>query len=190
MSGGGVIDSKVANFFSTFDHLLDCPTAITAAIESCKEVKKERDRARKRGEVGTVGGHQRVLLIFGANWSPACAKLKEVIEQDPVKPVLDAHFSVILIDVEGPFNIDLNKAYGEPIMLGVPSIVILNEEGEAMCKVGTNTFETDAITAGSLPLFSTPYSAEALVKFLDKYKYEEARPEDVSPSSSEDEGGE
>lgn len=71
-----------------------------------------------------------VLLDFGANWCPDCRALSAHFNDAKVKPVLEAHFLVVPIDVgRWTKNLELSKQYGDPIKKGIPALVLLDRDG-------------------------------------------------------------
>ena len=75
--------------------------------------------------------HKRVLLDFGANWCPDCLVLSMHFDNAQVKPFLDQHFVVVKIDVgKWDKNLEIAKQYGNPIKLGIPAVVVLDEDGK------------------------------------------------------------
>jgi len=88
----------------------------------------------------------RVLLDFGANWCPWCHRLHQVFTADEaVRRSLAAGYVVVMIDVnrrKGPArNAAVNAAYGDPIKLGLPVLVVLDGEGRPLVTQETGAFE-------------------------------------------------
>ena len=75
--------------------------------------------------------HKRVLLDFGANWCPDCIVLALHFGNAQVKPFLDQHFVMVQIDVgKWDKNLKISEHYGNPIKLGIPAVVVLDENGK------------------------------------------------------------
>jgi protein disulfide-isomerase len=71
-----------------------------------------------------------VLLVFGANWCPECRRLDSSIHDDAGR-LGDKRFEIVKVDV-GHFdkNIDLARAYGNPIRKGIPGAAIVSADRE------------------------------------------------------------
>jgi len=77
--------------------------------------------------------HKRVLLQFGANWCGWCHKLHKLCETDAaIAAKLKAAYVVVLVDVNKHHNDDTNKKYGNPTRFGLPALVILDAQGNAL----------------------------------------------------------
>jgi thiol:disulfide interchange protein len=77
--------------------------------------------------------HQRVLLQYGANWCGWCHRLHRLFETDQdIANKLKADYVVVLIDVNGEHNKDVDEKYGQPTRFGLPAIVILNAQGNQL----------------------------------------------------------
>lgn len=81
--------------------------------------------ARARAE------HKPALLIFGANWCEDCRALDAALHGDKTAALMARHFVVAKVDV-GNFdrNLDIAKAYGNPIKKGIPAAVLLSPDGQ------------------------------------------------------------
>jgi alpha-D-xyloside xylohydrolase len=72
-----------------------------------------------------------LLLIFGAEWCPDCTALEILLTSDAVSPYVNEHFLLLKIDVFTRFtNRGVVETYGSPTSRGIPSIVILNGDGQ------------------------------------------------------------
>lgn len=77
--------------------------------------------------------HKRVLLQFGANWCGWCHRLHKLFANDrEIAAQLAANYIVVLIDVNGGHNQDIDEKYGNPSDLGLPAIVVLDEKGNLL----------------------------------------------------------
>ena len=75
--------------------------------------------------------HQRVILVFGANWCYDCHVLDQAFHQPDVAPLLAKNFRVVHVDIgdDGKKNNDLAAEYKVPLEKGVPALAILNPDG-------------------------------------------------------------
>ena len=68
-----------------------------------------------------------ILLDFGANWCVDCVVLDKLMDDPSVQPYLRENFHVVKIDVGNwDRNLDINQQYQNPIMHGIPAVVILD----------------------------------------------------------------
>lgn len=91
-------------------------------------------RAAIRAALGAVGaGPRRVLIVFGANWCEDCRSLDQALKSGRNAELLAREFEVVKVDV-GRFdrNLDVAKAYGDPIRKGIPAAVVLSADGRVL----------------------------------------------------------
>ena len=94
--------------------------------------------------VRPVGGHRRrarrpasadgkpVLLDFGADWCPDCVVLSRMFDDPSFADYLDG-VHVVRIDVGyWDHNLDVSKQYGDPIVVGIPAVVLVSPTGETL----------------------------------------------------------
>jgi thiol:disulfide interchange protein len=87
-------------------------------------------------------GHKRVLLKFGANWCGWCHRLHRLFEKDPqIAALLKEKYVVVLVDVDQGHNADVVKEYGNPTRLGLPVLVVLDEDGKMLTTQDTGKLE-------------------------------------------------
>jgi thiol:disulfide interchange protein len=90
--------------------------------------------------------HKRVLLKFGANWCGWCHKLHDTFakEKDLSRELL-YEYVVVHIDVDKvdgkPHNAAIVEKYGNPIKLGLPVLVVLDEDGKQLTTQETGSLE-------------------------------------------------
>lgn len=74
-----------------------------------------------------LGGHKRLLLLFGANWCPNCRRLDATLKQPEISGYLEGNYTLVKVDV-GNFdkNLDLLRRYGLQKKNGIPSLVIVD----------------------------------------------------------------
>jgi thioredoxin 1 len=74
-----------------------------------------------------------VLLEFGANWCADCRVLAAVMADAPLAERITARYLVVRIDVGyWDRNLDVVKAWGNPIAKGIPSIVVVDATGSVL----------------------------------------------------------
>lgn len=78
--------------------------------------------------------HKRVILVFGGNWCYDCHVLDSAFHQPDAKPLIDANFEVVHVDIgdDGKKNADLVKQYNIPLDKGVPAIAVLDSDGKLL----------------------------------------------------------
>ena len=75
--------------------------------------------------------NKHVLIEMGANWCPDCRALGRYFQREDIKVWLDERFIVVAVDVgEWDKNLEIAEKYGNPISEGIPSLVVLNANGE------------------------------------------------------------
>src|SRR5262249_10491423 len=86
--------------------------------------------------------HRRILLDFGGNWCGDCKVLDLYMHDDKNKPLIDANFIVVHINV-GRFdaNLDLAEKYEIPLKRGVPALAVLSENGKLLYSQKNGEFE-------------------------------------------------
>jgi thiol:disulfide interchange protein len=94
--------------------------------------------------------HRRILLDFGGNWCGDCKVLDTYMHNDNNKPLIDANFVVVHINI-GRFdaNLDLAEKYEIPLKRGVPALAVLSEHGELLYSQKNGEFEAMSGMASS-----------------------------------------
>lgn len=74
-----------------------------------------------------------VLLIFGANWCEDCLVLDQALKTGRNAALVKGEFEVVKVDV-GRFNrnLDITRAYGDPIKKGIPAAVVLSADNRVL----------------------------------------------------------
>jgi len=74
-----------------------------------------------------------VLVIFGANWCEDCRALDKALHEGRNAELVNREFKMVKVDV-GRFdkNLDVAKAYGDPIKKGIPGAAVLSPEGSVL----------------------------------------------------------
>lgn len=100
-----------------------------------------------------------VLLDFGANWCPDCRILSIFLEDESIRPFLNAKYHLVTIDTgRKDKNLDLVQQYGNPIANGIPAVVILKPDGTMV----TSTKEGSLANARTM-------KKEEVLDFLTKW---------------------
>lgn len=104
--------SAVAAVNLPYDEKADAPSDVHNALERAHDSDKS------------------VLLVFGANWCLDCRELDKAMHGKSARQI-DEKFIVVKVDV-GNFdkNVELAKAYGNPIKKGIPAAVILSADNK------------------------------------------------------------
>jgi len=118
------------------------------------EIKEAEEKAAKE--------HQRILLVFGANWCYDCHVLDLAFHR-PDFALAMAGYEVVHVDIgpDGKKNAELAKEFQVPLDKGIPALAVLEGDGKLVVSQKNGEFED----ARSL----TP---EALLEFLNKWKPE------------------
>jgi len=83
-----------------------------------------------------------VLLQFGANWCGWCRKLHKLFETDErIREELEDAYVVVLVNVDGDHNKDIDLKYGHPTQYGLPAIVVLDDDGKSLTVQDTGKLE-------------------------------------------------
>jgi thioredoxin 1 len=78
-------------------------------------------------------GQLPVLVIFGANWCEDCRVLDRALKSGRNATLMAREFEVVKVDV-GRFNrnLDVARAYGDPIKKGIPAAVVLSFDNRVL----------------------------------------------------------
>ena len=124
-----------------------------ADADAHAEIKEAEERAAR--------AHNRLQLVFGANWCFDCHVLDLAFQGPDLAPVLAANYELVHIDL-GPDehkNADLVQQYDIPLDKGVPALAVADSDGKLVVSQKNGEFE-DA--RGLTP--------EVLMEFLNKWK--------------------
>ncbi len=97
-----------------------------AAADPRRDLQRALEAARRE--------HKRVLVVFGANWSPDCRVLDDAFHAGGKTDALVAsRFEVVHVDV-GRFdrNLDFARRYGDPVGKGIPSVVVVTPSNQVV----------------------------------------------------------
>jgi thioredoxin 1 len=74
-----------------------------------------------------------VLLIFGANWCIDCRELSANMVKSPLSDLIRQRYVVVKVDVGNwNKNLDVVKAWGDPIAKGIPGVVVADPNGSTL----------------------------------------------------------
>lgn len=115
--------------------LLVACLAASAALAAPLPYDEAADaKADVKGTLGEAkASHMPVLVIFGANWCLDCRALDKALHEGRNAELVNREFKVVKVDV-GRFdkNLDVAKAYGNPIKKGIPGAAVLSPEGKVL----------------------------------------------------------
>jgi hypothetical protein len=119
-------------------------------------------RSEIKEAVGRAGkDHQRVILVFGANWCYDCHVLDQAFHQEDIAPLLKKSFQVVHVDIgdDGKKNNDLAQQYDVPLERGVPALAILGADGKLLYSQKNGEFEK-----------ARALDPDEVIAFLNKWK--------------------
>jgi protein disulfide-isomerase len=74
-----------------------------------------------------------ILLVFGANWCIDCRELSANMTKAPLSDLIDRRYVVVKVDVGNwNRNLDIVKAWGDPIAKGIPGLVVFDPHGAVL----------------------------------------------------------
>ena len=125
-----------------------------ADADARAEIKEAEEEAAK--------GHQRILLVFGANWCYDCHVLDLAFRRPDFAPVM-AGYRVVHVDIgeDGKKNADLAKQFQVPLDKGVPALAVADSEGKVLVSQKNGEFEN-----------ARAMTPQTLLEFLNKWKPE------------------
>ena len=81
-----------------------------------------------------------VLIDFGAGWCPDCKVLDALLRDESVAPFFNANFRWVVVDVGyRDKHLDVAAAHRAPVDKWIPSVVVLNGNGETIAISGGGT---------------------------------------------------
>ncbi|HEV2290074.1 MAG TPA: thioredoxin family protein [Candidatus Acidoferrales bacterium] len=104
--------------------------------------------------------HKRVLLDFGGNWCYDCHVLDASFHYPAIERILDPNYVVVHINI-GQYdkNLDLAGKYQIPLKKGVPSLAVLDANGNLLVSQKQGDFEN-----------TTKIAPKDVENFLEKWK--------------------
>lgn len=117
------------------------------------EIKDAETKAKK--------AHQRILLVFGANWCYDCHVLDQAFHQPDVAPLLQKNFQVVHVDIgeDGKKNNSLAASYHVPLDKGVPALAVLDADGKLLYSQENGEWES-----------ARSMDPDDVMSFLEKWK--------------------
>lgn len=105
--------------------------------------------------------HQRIILVFGANWCYDCHVLNLAFHQPDIAPLVTKNFQVVHVDIgdDGQKNSDLAQKYEIPVERGVPALAILAPDGKLLYAQQNHEFSK-----------ARAMDPDDLIAFLNKWK--------------------
>jgi thioredoxin 1 len=106
--------------------------------------------------------HERVLLVFGANWCFDCHVLDLAFQRPDFAPVM-SHYEVVHVDIgpDGKKNNDLAEQFQVPLDKGIPALAVVDGDGKLVVSQKNGEFEDARAMA-----------PEVILVFLNKWKPE------------------
>lgn len=87
--------------------------------------------------------HKRVILIFGGNWCYDCHVLDTTFRSKEFAPIVNANYHVVHVNVGNyDVNLDLVAKYQIPLNKGVPSLAVLDADGNLLVSQKQGEFES------------------------------------------------
>ena len=134
----------------------EAPTEIDAALASAKK------------------DHKRVLVIFGANWCYDCHVLDATLRSARVAPLVAANYHVIHINIgDGDRNGDLADRFQVPLKKGIPSLAVVDSNGQLVTSQRQGEFESAA-----------KIGMADVTQFLNRWKPANAAPAKAVPAKA------
>ena len=105
--------------------------------------------------------HQRVILVFGANWCYDCHVLDQAFHDPDIAPFVTKNFQVVHVDIgdDGEKNNDLAQKYDIPVARGVPALAVLAPDGKLLYSQKNHEFSK-----------ARALDPDVLIAFLNKWK--------------------
>lgn len=105
--------------------------------------------------------HERVILVFGANWCYDCHVLDQAFHEADVASLLQKNFQVVHVDVgdDGKKNNDVAAEYQVPLEKGIPALAVIGPDGQLVYSQKNGEWES----ARSL-------DPDAVIAFLEAWK--------------------
>lgn len=125
---------------SAYDETANAASDLQAALETAR------------------GSGRHVIAIFGANWCPECRALSKALQGEAGR-MLEKQFVIVKIDI-GQFtkNLDIAKAYGNPLEDGIPGAAVLTADNKAVGLLDAGDLSND-IEDGDTELFELFHDA-------------------------------
>jgi len=115
----------------------------------------------KEAEATAKKAHERIILVFGANWCYDCHVLDQAFHQPDVAALLQKNFQVVHVDIgdEGKKNNGLAAEYHVPLDKGVPALAVLDADGKLLYSQENGEWES-----------ARSMDPDDVMSFLEKWK--------------------
>jgi len=98
------------------------------------EIKEALEKARAE--------HERVIIVFGANWCFDCHVLDDAFHRPDAASIIANNYKVVHVDTgKGEKNQDLMKKYDVPMKRGIPGLAVLDGDGKLLYSQKNGEFE-------------------------------------------------
>lgn len=137
------------------------PTLLQLPLSMDKKIYPTIDAREEIQQAVTAAGkkHERVLVVFGADWCYDCHVLDLAFHRPDLAAALQGNFEVVHVDVgEGDKNQDLVQQYQVPMKKGIPALAVLEGNGELLFSQQNGEFEN-----------ARALGPEDLLRFLKKW---------------------
>jgi thioredoxin 1 len=132
------------------------PLSVTNRIYPAGDAREEIQHALAEAQKN----HERLLIVFGADWCYDCHVLDAAFRRPDVVSVLRGNFEVVHVDVgEGDKNQDLMQQYQVPMKKGIPALAVVTSDGKLLYSQQNGEFEN-----------ARALGPEDLLTFLNKWK--------------------
>ena len=113
--------------------LLGLTTAFAIAASGPYDESADAKATVQQALSAAQADHVPVLVVFGANWCEDCRVLDAALKTGRNAEQIAHAFKVVKVDV-GRFNrnLDISRAYGDPIKKGIPAAVVLSADNQVL----------------------------------------------------------
>jgi thioredoxin 1 len=107
--------------------------AATAAADSPYNEAADAKFDIKQALTQPTANKTPVIIVFGANWCGDCKMLDSAMKNGASAPLLSRDFKIVKVNV-GHFdkNLDVAKAYGVPLQMGIPAVAIISTNNQVV----------------------------------------------------------
>jgi hypothetical protein len=139
--GWRIVSTQRGNFVVNAPFRLPQPVRPNAQLyPDPADAQKDLDAALAAAKLH----HQRVLVVFGANWCYDCHVLNSTFTSREFAPLVRANYVVVHVNIgdEGTDNLDLGKRLGVGLERGIPSLAVLDPDGKVVYAQKNGEFES------------------------------------------------
>ena len=151
--GWRIVIARHSNVVKMAPALHPNPNLYDKDADAGLEIKEAEAKAKK--------AHQRILLVFGANWCYDCHVLDQAFHQPDVAPLLQKNFQVVHVDIgeDGKKNNSLAANYHVPLDKGIPALAVLDADGKLLYSQENGEWES-----------ARSMDPDDVISFLEKWK--------------------